>query len=98
MEQLKEISIEEVENILKENNIKYEKLNKNWFMYFYVKNPEDVGTANILFKEVKKDFITFGSSIQLTINNQMVIKYKPQSVLKEFRKNIEKLFKNLKSK
>jgi hypothetical protein len=29
MEQLKEISIEEVENILKENNIKYEKLNKN---------------------------------------------------------------------
>jgi hypothetical protein len=98
MEQLKEISIEEVENILKENNIKYEKLNKNWFIYFYVKNPEDVGTASILFKEAKKDFITFGSSIQLTINNQIIIKYKPKSVLSEFRKNINQLFKNLKSK
>ena len=97
--------VQTIEHILKMGTINYNKVNKNNITYFYVENPYDVWSINIILNnklkwDYKLTLFQIWQKIKLVVNKnneKIIIKYKPESIFNKLTETVKSLFKTLKS-
>ena len=94
-----------IEHQLKISTINYKKVRKNNLTYFYVENPYDVWSINVILNSKLKwsyslTLFQIWNRMKLIIKKneeKIIIKYKPENILNKLSETIKKLFKTFKS-